>query len=106
MSWASLANTSGTSLTIPQMMSIRPGSPTSPGAAIGQTAGKWPAVFCYVPQRLSSMHFDLLPKVIHNQDAIREYERGENQRIRRRLKRSALLGPVILILAWLILHFL
>ncbi len=50
------------------------------------------------------MHFDFLPKVTHNEDAIREYERGENQRIKRWLKRLALLIPFILFLIWLLLR--
>ncbi len=50
------------------------------------------------------MHFDFLPRVTHNEEAIREYERAENQRIKRWLKRLALLVPLILLLAWLILH--
>ena len=32
------------------------------------------------------MHFDFLSKVAHNEDAVREYERQENLRIRRWLK--------------------
>ena len=32
------------------------------------------------------MHFDFLPKVTHNEDAIREHERQESRRIRRWLK--------------------
>ncbi len=51
------------------------------------------------------MHFDFLPKVTHNGDAIREYERGENQRIKRWLKRLAFFLPAVLLLAWLLLHF-
>ncbi len=50
------------------------------------------------------MHFDFLPKVTHNEDAIRELEREENQRIKRWLKRLALLIPAILLLAWLLLR--
>ncbi len=50
------------------------------------------------------MHFDFLPKVTHNEDAIREYEREENRRIKRWLKRLTLLAPIILLLAWLFLR--
>ncbi len=51
------------------------------------------------------MHFDFLPKVTHNEDAIREYERRENQRIKRWLKRLALLIPLILLIAWFLVRY-
>ena len=50
------------------------------------------------------MHFDFLPKVTHNDDAIRQYEQEESRRIKRWLKRLLILLPVILILAWLFLR--
>ena len=51
------------------------------------------------------MHFDFLPKVTHNEDAVREYERQENLRIRRWLKRTVATVPLILLLVWLYFHF-
>jgi len=51
------------------------------------------------------MHFDFLPKVTHNEDAVREYEREENLRIRRWLKRTVVTFPLILLLVWLYFHF-
>lgn len=50
------------------------------------------------------MHFDFLPKVTHNEDAVREYERDENRRIKRWVKRFAIFLPIVLLIAWLVLH--
>lgn len=52
------------------------------------------------------MHWNFLPKVIHNADEVREYERQESKRINRFVKRFVLIVlPVILILAvWLLLR--
>jgi hypothetical protein len=51
------------------------------------------------------MHFDFLPKVIHNEDAIREYEREESGRVKRWVKRFVLAAiPVLVLVAWLILR--
>jgi hypothetical protein len=51
------------------------------------------------------MHFDFLPKVIHNEDAIRELERQENLRIRRWLRRVLIALPIIAALVWSLFHF-
>jgi len=51
------------------------------------------------------MHFDFLPKVTHNEDAVREYEREENHRIRRWLKRLVIALPFILLIVWLYFHW-
>jgi len=49
------------------------------------------------------MHFDFLPKVTHNEDVIREYERVENKRIGRWIKRVVVIAlPVILLIVWII----
>jgi hypothetical protein len=50
------------------------------------------------------MHFDFLPKVAHNEDAVREYERQENLRLRRRLRWLLLGLPIALLGAWLLFH--
>ena len=47
------------------------------------------------------MHFDFLPKVTHNEDAVREYERDENSRIRRWLIRLVIFLPLVGFLVWL-----
>ena len=44
------------------------------------------------------MHFDFLPKVTHNEDVIREYERGEGKKIVRWVKRLIVVIPVILLI--------
>jgi hypothetical protein len=50
------------------------------------------------------MHWFHIPRVIHNEDAIREYERAESRRIGR-LLRWLLLGlPLIVLGAWLLLR--
>jgi hypothetical protein len=51
------------------------------------------------------MHFDFLPKVTHNEDAIREHERRESRRIARLLKRLVIVLPFILLIAWLCFHW-
>jgi hypothetical protein len=56
-------------------------------------------------QDLRAMHFDFLPKVTHNEDAVREYEREENHRIRRWLKRLVIALPFILLIVWLYFHW-
>lgn len=49
------------------------------------------------------MHWDELPKVKHNEEAAREYEREENKRIAIALKRAAwIILPVALLIAWLL----
>ena len=46
------------------------------------------------------MHWEVLPKVIHNPDAVREYERQESRRIGRHIRRILLIAvPIVLILA-------
>ena len=51
------------------------------------------------------MHFDFLPKVTHNEEAIRELERAENRRIRRWLRRLIIALPLILLIVWLYFHW-
>lgn len=47
------------------------------------------------------MHWENLPKVVHNEDAIREYERGESKRIAALLRRAAwIVIPVALAILW------
>lgn len=47
------------------------------------------------------MHWENLPKVVHNEDAIREYEREESQRIAKLLKRAAwIVIPMALAIIW------
>jgi hypothetical protein len=47
------------------------------------------------------MHWEKLPKVTHNEDAVRAYEREENQQIVRVLKRAGwIILPVALVIAW------
>ncbi len=47
------------------------------------------------------MHWEKLPKVTHNEDAIREYEREESKQIMKSLKRAAwIILPVALVIAW------
>ena len=49
------------------------------------------------------MHWENLPKVTHNEDAVREYEQMESRRIGKFLKKLAFLVlPVILLLIWLL----
>ncbi len=54
------------------------------------------------------MHWEKLPKVIRNEDEIREYERRESARINRLLKRVLMVVlPILLIVAvcfFLLLH--
>ncbi|MFZ1041139.1 MAG: hypothetical protein WCA79_18195 [Anaerolineales bacterium] len=40
----------------------------------------------------------------HNEDAVREYEHGESQKLERRIKRLVVALPFILLIGWLILH--
>lgn len=48
------------------------------------------------------MHFDFLPKVTHNEDVIREYERVENKKTGRWIKRAVVIAlPVILFIVWI-----
>ena len=47
------------------------------------------------------MHWEKLPKVIHNEDAIREYEHEESKQITKSLKRAAwIILPVALVIVW------
>ena len=49
------------------------------------------------------MHWFHLPKVTHNEDAIREYELRESQKLGRWIKGIVIIGlPVILLVIWLI----
>ena len=49
------------------------------------------------------MHWEDLPKVTHNEDAIREYEHGENKRIAKYLGRAAWIAlPIALLILWLL----
>ena len=49
------------------------------------------------------MHWENLPKVTHNEDAIREYERAESEKIGKFLKRFSLLAlPVSLLILWVL----
>jgi len=51
------------------------------------------------------MHWENLPKVTHNEDAIREYEREESKKIAKWLKRLALfVFPVVLLILWVLHH--
>ncbi|MCI0555719.1 MAG: hypothetical protein L0287_32635 [Anaerolineae bacterium] len=51
------------------------------------------------------MHWENLPKVTHNEDAIREFERVESKRIEKWLKRFALLVlPLVLLILWILSH--
>jgi hypothetical protein len=50
------------------------------------------------------MHWYHLPKVKHNEDAVREYERGESQKLGGWIKRLVIALPFILLVLWLILH--
>ena len=50
------------------------------------------------------MHFDFLPKVIHNEDAIREYEREQNSKIKLWIKLLVLAIPLVVLVAWFILR--
>lgn len=46
------------------------------------------------------MHWEFLPKVIHNKEAIREYEREESRRLGRWLKFLIAGLPILLIILW------
>jgi len=49
------------------------------------------------------MYWETLPKVTHNEDAIREYEHAESRRIGKWLKRFTLLAlPLALLIFWLL----
>jgi hypothetical protein len=51
------------------------------------------------------MHWYDLPKVTHNEDAIREYDRAESQRLGRWIKRLLFAAiPLVLLILWLIYH--
>jgi len=51
------------------------------------------------------MHWEFLPKVTHNEDAIREYEREESNIIGKWLRRLALFVlPVVLVIIWILRH--
>ena len=50
------------------------------------------------------MHWYHLPKVKHNENAVREYERGESQKLGRWIKRLVIALPFILLIGGLILH--
>ena len=55
-------------------------------------------------QYIVTMHWYHLPKVKHNEDAVREYERGESQRLGRWVKCLVIALPFTLLIGWLILH--
>jgi hypothetical protein len=47
------------------------------------------------------MHWEKLPKVVRNEDAIREYEREESKRLAKLLKRFVWIAlPVALLIGW------
>ena len=49
------------------------------------------------------MHWENLPKVTHNEDAMREYERAESKRIGKWLKMPALfILPLVLLILWIL----
>ena len=51
------------------------------------------------------MHWEKLPKVVHNEDAVREYEQEESKRIAKLLKRAVWIAlPVALLIGWLLWH--
>jgi hypothetical protein len=51
------------------------------------------------------MHWEKLPKVEHNEDAVREYERDESKRIAVLLKHVAwIVIPVALAIIWFLNH--
>ena len=52
---------------------------------------------------LFSMHWFHISKTTHNEDAIREYERAESQKIWRWIKRVAIIVvPLALLILWFI----
>lgn len=49
------------------------------------------------------MHWEKLPQVVHNEDAVREYEQEESKQIAKSLKRAAwIILPIVLVLCWLL----
>ena len=48
------------------------------------------------------MHWFHLPKEVHNEDVIREYERAESRRLGRWIKWLIAALPLILLVIWLI----
>ena len=51
------------------------------------------------------MHWEDLPRVNHNEDAVREYERTESQALGRWIKRAAfVLVPLAALIAWFLFH--
>ena len=52
------------------------------------------------------MHWEKLPRVIHNADEIREYERQESQRFNRYIRRLIYIALplMILLMAWIFLR--
>ena len=51
------------------------------------------------------MHWYHIHKTIHNEDAIREYEREESRRLGRWIKRLLFAAiPLILLILWFIYH--
>ncbi len=51
------------------------------------------------------MHWESLPKVTHNEDAVREYERAESRRIKRWLLRLVIALPILILIGWLLFHW-
>ena len=51
------------------------------------------------------MHWEQPPNVVHNEDAVREYEREESKRLAKLLKRAAWIAlPVALLIGWFLWH--
>jgi predicted RND superfamily exporter protein len=51
------------------------------------------------------MHWEKLPKVVHDEEAVREYEQEESRQIAKSLKRAAwIVLPVALVIIWLLLR--
>ena len=49
------------------------------------------------------MHWEKLPEVKHNEDAVRDYEREESQRIAKLIKRAIWIAlPLALLITWLL----
>ena len=52
------------------------------------------------------MHWEVLPKVTHNPDAVREYERQESRRIGRTIRRLLLIvvPSALILVVWFFLR--
>ena len=48
------------------------------------------------------MHWFHLPKIIHDEDVIREYEYGESQKLGRWIKWLLIALPIILLIIWFV----